>query len=114
MSRLCRYERTGPFSSGEWPYRCNQCGHERRSKYPPDKLKRSCPATQRKAIEADIASDPQCTRPMSEIKAFVDICFGGCRYMKRHCIRWSTNSQQEQIQLWVEHVYDGDCDQFAK
>lgn len=111
ISELCQYEKTGPFNNGEWPYRCCHCGHTRTSKYPPEMLRRACVAAQRTAIEEDIATDPRCTRPMAEIQAFLDVCLGGCRYMKRHCTRWGSLSEHDQ--LWVEHVIDGDCDQFT-
>jgi hypothetical protein len=107
---LCVYEATGSKDNGEWPYQCVQCGHTRRSKYPPTMIRRICAVSVREAVEADIATDiTEDTRTLDEIRLTLDKCFGGCKHTRQWCRRWGKRGLGEDYQAWIEWLLENDC-----
>jgi hypothetical protein len=95
------------------PDKTRLCRHKARRRCRADTDDPDVRDLDRRALEADIADDISSqTKTVNEIRAMLDTCFGGCRHMKGRCTRWGTPC--EQPQRWIEHLLDGDCDQFTK
>ena len=110
----CIYERIGDGKQKAHRYQCGECGHQRESDYPPERLHRRCgaPPTYRQRAEravADLVAQGVATRSLDEINATLDKCFAGCSQMDGGYCRLR-GSECRTRENWLLYIVVSDCD----
>jgi hypothetical protein len=106
----CCYVPTRDTRENESHYRCETCGHERWSCYPPKQLHRKCGGAIDRVVE-DIATDvTEHTRSLDAIRSTLEKCFSGCRHLRGYCRKRGAVLLCEQYQAWIEHLLEHDCE----